>query len=156
MRRKKIFYNILAFIIFVGLFSSCSYKENQSSQKYSKSVMVKGNAVINVKPDTAILDLKIKTRGKNIINIQSEHNKIIDNIVDSILKLGVVNNKDIYKSFCNLSTLDKSDYELFTGISVKVRDIDKIEEILNEAMKAGAYKDYNIEFTVSNKSYRRW
>ena len=150
MRNKKIFYNMLVFIISIGLFSSCSYSKNQQSQKHSKTITIKGNAVINVKPDIAILELEASTTGENIINIQSKNNKIMNNIVDTIVKLGV-NKKDIYKSECNLYTTNTSDYNLSSIISVKVIDINKLEEIVSKAIKAGAFKEhYNIEFTVSD------
>ena len=149
METKKIFYNILAFVISIGLFSSCSYSNSQSSQKHNKSVMVRGNAVINVKPDTAILEVYVKTKGENIINIQSENNKIMDNIVEIIEKLGV-DKKDIYISDYNFNTIF---YTLNTEISIKVRDINKTGEILNKvnniATKSNSYIDTNIiEFTV--------
>ena len=158
MRSKKIFYSILTFVISIGLFSSCSYNNNQLPQKHSKYIMVKGNAAINVKPDTAILKLSINTIGKNDVDIQSENKKIINNIVDILVKLGV-NKKDIYKSNCNLKSINNnksknlsktSNYMLLTIISVKVKDIDKIEEIVYEVTKDGANIDSGIEFTVSN------
>ena len=144
---KKIFYNILAFVISIGLFSSCSYRDNQSSEKYSKSIVIKGNSLINVKSDTAILELISSTSGKNIINIISENNKITDSIVDTIEKLGV-DKKEIYKSDCKLYLYKL--YNIDTTISIKVRDINKIGEIVNKAIKSGASKNYNIEFTVSD------
>ncbi len=158
MIHKKIFYSILTFIISIGLFSSCSYSENQLSQKHTKSIMLKGNAVINVKPDTAILELNTLTKAKDVINIESKYNNIMNNIVDNIVKLGV-DNKDIYVSKCNLGTIidhDKiSDYEIFSNILIKVRDINKIGEIItkanNEATKFGIDIDSGIEkFTVND------
>ena len=143
MRSKKIFYSILTFVISIGLFSSCSYNNNQLPQKHSKYIMVKGNAVINVKPDTAILDLNIETTGKDIKTIQLKNNKIMDNIVEIIEKLGV-DKKDIYISNYNFNTIF---YTLNTEISIKVRDINKIGEIIT---KAGADTYNEIEFTVND------
>ncbi len=158
MRSKKIFCSILAFAISIGLFSSCSYNSNQSSQKNGKSVVVKGNSVINVKPDTAILELGVITVDKDINKIKVESNKIMDNIVDAIVKLGV-NKKDIYTSSYNLNSeytyisdteSQLSGYDLSTTISVRVRNTDKIGEIITEATKAGANINNGIVFTVSD------
>ena len=155
---NKIFYNILLFIIFIGLFSSCSYNNNQLAQKHSKYIMVKGNSIINVKPDMAILDLTIETTGKDIKTIQLKNNKSMDNMVDNLVKLGI-DRKDIYRSNYNLNTdsnLDSKnifkilDYTLSTTISIKVKDINKIGEIITESKKAGANIDKPIDFSVSD------
>ena len=156
MRSKKIFYNILLFIISIGLFSSCSYKNNQLLQKDSKFILVKGNAVINVMPDIAILDLHISTTGKNIKNILSENNRDLDNVVDTIIKLGV-DKKDIYKSYFNFQPNYDDTYKIsselpvmVTAISIKVKDINKLGKIVYEAEKVGAYVATPIRFTVSD------
>ncbi len=142
---KKIFYSILAFVISIELFSGCSYRENQLSQKHSKYIMVQGNAVINVKPDTAILKLCINTKGKNTIDIKLENDKIIDNIVNGILKLDFVDKKDIYISYSGLIEDGFSN-----DILVKVRDINKIGDIVSEATKFSSNIDTFTEFTVSD------
>ena len=155
---NKIFYNILLFIIFIGLFSSCSYNNNQLPQKHSKYIMVKGNAVINVKPDTAILDLNIETTGKDIKTIQLKNNKSMDNLVDNLLKLGI-DRKDIYRSNYNLNSdyglnsknkFEFLGYKVSSTISIKVKDINKIEEIITKSKKAGANIDKPIDFSVSD------
>ena len=163
MRSKKIFYSILTFIISIGLFSSCSYSDNQFSQKYSKSLMVKGNAVINVKPDTAILKLDINLEGKKTMDIKLEYSKMMDNIVNYIVKLGT-DKKDIYIDDYNLHPSNNyesknpfkiENYGLYTTLSIKVNDINKIGEIVteanNEAKKFGGnISDIDIKFTVNN------
>ena len=163
MRNKKIFYSILIFVISIGLFSSCSHRKNQSSEKYRKSIIVQGNSVINIKSDTAILKLSINTIGKNNIDIQLKNKKIINNIVDNIVKLGVCK-KDInisnYNSYQSNNNKSKnlsliSDCEIGTNISIKIRDINKIGEIINkinnEITKFSAnITDINIQFTVND------
>ena len=159
MRIKKVFYNVWACVIFIGLFSSCSYSNNQSSQKLSKSVVIKGTSAINVKSDTAILELRISKSGKDINNIIMKSNKIIDDILDSLAELGIDNN-DIYISrydiypityegnFINFNNF--SDYDMSSYMSIKVRDINKIGEIITKATKAGADTYNEIEFTVND------
>ena len=164
MRIKKIFYSILAFVISIGLFNSCSYNNNQLSKKLGKSVILKGNAIINVKPDIAILKLGVNTTGKNIIDIKSQNNKIIDNIVDNMMKLGI-DKKDIYVYDYQLYSYDDYnhdnlnkilDYNIYSAISVKVKDINNIEKIITEATKSGSTIINGIEFTVTdyNKYYK--
>ena len=161
MMNKKIVYNVLVFVISIGLFSSCSYSDNQLSQKHSKSIMIKSNAVINVKPDTAILNLYIDTVGKNgetNKDIQSKNNNTISSIIDNILKSDILDRQDIYISDYGYgSDTDVNGIKsnaIYTSISMKVRDINKIEEIItkanNEATKFGIDITTNIEFTVSN------
>ena len=152
MRSKKIFYSILTFVISIGLFISCSYKDNQLSQKHNKSIVLKGNSVISVKPDTAILTLGLSIDDEDINKIKIESNKIIDNIVDSEVKFGV-DRKDIYVSRYNLNKI--YDVGLYSEITLKTKDINKIGEILtkatNEAAKFGIDLGINLEeFTVND------
>ena len=149
---NKIFYNILISIISIGLFSSCSYDNNQLPQKHSKSIIVKGNSTINVKADTTILELDVNTIVKNIIDIQPKNNKIINNIVDALVKLGI-DKKDIYTYsltiFENYNDKSKdlykiSDYDIYTTISIRVKDIKKINEILTEARNKAKKFDAEI------------
>ena len=157
MKSKKIFYSILAFTISIGLFNSCSYIENQLSSKSYKSVELIGVSNINVRPDTDILELGIEMLGENTNDIQLKNNRIMDNIVDNIVKLGI-DKKDIdttsYELHPSYGFNSKNIYEflgytLSTTISIKVKDINKIVEIFTEATKAGA-NSYDIKFTVND------
>ena len=154
MRSKKIFYSILIFVVSIGLFSSCSYKDNQLSQKHNKSIVLKGNSVISIKPDTAILTLGLSIDDEDINKIKIETNKIINNILDSEVKLGV-DRKDMYISNYFLDPMDNLYYNLYSEITLKTKDINKIGEILtkatNEAAKFGIDLGINLEeFTVND------
>ena len=57
MKSKKIFYNVLAFAIYMGLFTSCSYGGAQSLQKYNKSIEYLLH--VTIERDIIVLSLQI-------------------------------------------------------------------------------------------------
>ena len=82
----------------------------------------------------------------------------MDKIVDAVIKLGV-DKKDIYTSgyylypsynYNSENSSEISGYELSNTISLKVRDITKVGEIVTETTKAGANINNGIQFTVND------
>lgn len=118
-----------------------------------------GRGTIKVKPDIAIINLGVETKGNNLQDTQAENALISNQLINTILKEGVrendiqtysyiinpeyeyVNGKQIFKG-----------YRVINNYRVTIREIDKVGNIIDAAVKSGANLAQNIEFSVSNGS----
>ncbi len=156
MKFKKVVSYVLIFLMIFSFSNNFAYAEEKN-----KELVVKGIGIVNVKPDVAILNLGLKTIGKDISNAQMKNIEGIDKIVDTLVKAGI-NKKDIYTSNFYLHTNYKSydpkvfksddilNYDIYTILSIKTKDIDKVSEFINKATEAGANLNNGVSFTIDN------
>lgn len=156
MKFKKVVSYVLIFLMIFSFSNNFAYAEEKN-----KELAVKGIGIVNVKPDVAILNLGLKTIGKDISNAQMKNIEGIDKIVDTLVKAGI-NKKDIYTSNFYLHTNYKSydpkvfksddilNYDIYTILSIKTKDIDKVSEFINKATEAGANLNNGVSFTIDN------
>lgn len=156
MKFKKVVSYVLIFLMIFSFSNNFAYAEEKN-----KELVVKGIGIVNVKPDVAILNLGLKTIGKDISNAQMKNIEGIDKIVDTFVKAGI-NKKDIYTSNFYLHTNYKSydpkvfksddilNYDIYTILSIKTKDIDKVSEFINKATEAGANLNNGVSFTIDN------
>lgn len=156
MKFKKVVSYVLIFLMIFSFSNNFAYAEEKN-----KELVVKGIGIVNVKPDVAILNLGLKTIGKDISNAQMKNIEGIDKIVDTLVKSGI-NKKDIYTSNFYLHTNYKSydpkvfksddilNYDIYTILSIKTKDIDKVSEFINKATEAGANLNNGVSFTIDN------
>ena len=121
------------------------------------SVTGEGEAV--VKPDIVLVNVGIEASGNSVTQVQNQINATISKVAASLKELGV-NEKDLKTTNYNISpAYDWNSgrqriigYNASTNLSVKVRDIDKINEVIDAATANGANQVGNITFDVDDKT----
>lgn len=118
---------------------------------------VSGEGKVTTVPDTAIVDLGVNLNKPTVKAAQTDANTIIKNITDEVKKLGV-EDKDIKTS--NYSVFPQYDYSTgatgrITGYQVNVnltltiRDIEKVNNVIEMATSKGANNVSGIQLTVN-------
>ncbi|HOQ17165.1 MAG TPA: SIMPL domain-containing protein [Defluviitaleaceae bacterium] len=121
-------------------------------------ITVRGEGVIKVKPDMAYITLGVRTENKDAKQAQKENANKMNQVIAAVKNMGI-DEKDIQTS--GYSVYPQYDYESKTGerivgytvtntISVTVRDISKVGELLDLAVKEGANLSGGIQFSVSD------
>lgn len=117
---------------------------------------VAGEGKVTVTPDVAILNLGMSTKKNTVKLAQSEANTVVNSLSKAVKELGV---KDADIKTTNYSVYP--DYDYSTGsnrivgynvnvnLSVTVRNIDSVNEILDKATSLGANSVGGIQFTVA-------
>jgi len=112
-------------------------------------------------PDIAIVNLGITVNHSSVKEAQNEANRIINKISEDIKKLGI-NEKDIKTTSYNLSpnydwSLEKqriTGYQITINLEVKVRDFDKINQVIDSATSDGANLIGGLVFSVDESKLK--
>ena len=146
---QKVFFAVIIllalFLLFAGFNQLISAWNNYRNPILSNMVSFSGEGKVKVAPDTAKVDIGLVTEGKDTITVQNENSSKI-NAVIKFLKENGIEEADIKTSSYSLSP--KYDYNkgkstlagyiLNQGLTVTVRKLDKIGEVLDGAVSSGA------------------
>jgi len=166
-KKTIVFISILAL---AGLLTACgasvsakdlsnSLPEEKAPQIRTISVSGTGKAVLT--PDIAYVNIGVQTEGKEAAEAVQKNNKLTQQVIDALTKLGVAE-KDIQTTNFNIYPRVQYDnngkptgeitYQVNNSIYVTVRDLDQIGTLLDTVVKAGANTINGIQFDVSDKT----
>lgn len=125
----------------------------------SDTFTVTGEGKVAVRPDIAAINVGIQASGTTVKQTQEQINIIMNQVAAAIKKLGV-EDKDIQTTNYNINpTYDFrsgsqkiSGYQANTNLLVKVKVLDKINEVIDAATANGANQVGSIIFDVSDKA----
>ena len=120
-------------------------------------VSAQGNSVIEAKPDKVSININIEAREDTAQKAKDAHDKILDNLVLNLLKLGIAKdeiktvNFNIYPEY-DWSNGDQKlkGYIASEQIVVETNDFDGVAEIVDASVDAGALVSY-INFELSEE-----
>ena len=126
-------------------------------QNYPQEIIISGEGKVFVKPDVALVSLGVKTEAQKSVDAVNRNNEKMNLIIKAIKDLGV-DEKDIKTSAYNLYPVYDypttgrvfKGYSLDQQISVKIRNFDKISDILDKATSGGANNIGDLQFTVDD------
>jgi len=119
---------------------------------------VTGEGKVTVVPDTAIVDLGITINQPSVKVAQSEANSVINSISQAIKNLGVAA-KDIKTSNYSVYPLYDQNritsYQVNTNLTITVREIDKVNQVIDTATSKGANSVGGIQLTVDENKKKQ-
>ncbi len=149
---------LAVFLIFAG-FSQLvnawnNFRDGGATNIY-QTVSFTGEGRVNASPDTAHIDIGLTTEGKYTINVQNENSSKMNAVIKFLKERGI-SEADIKTSNYSLSpkyeySKGKSSlagYVLNQGLTVTVRELNKIGEILDGAVGNGANRIDSVSLFV--------
>lgn len=117
---------------------------------------VVGEGKVTVKPDTATIQAGVSVTGGTAEDAQNKMNSVINNVSSAIKELGI-DSKDIQTTNYNVNPIYDlnqkiTGYSANTTLTIKVRDIEKVNGVIDAATKAGANNVASLGFTTSERS----
>lgn len=152
---------ILAIVLVAGvvlfMFSTMGYQNKLVEQQNSREITFSGEGKAVVKPDIAMVSFAVGTKALKSVDAVNENNTKM-NVVVKAVKAAGVEEKDIQTTSYNLQpNYDYTEkgrvflgYALEQQISVKIRNLDKINDVLDKAASAGANSIGSLSFTVDD------
>lgn len=133
--------------------------ENACNSK--RTIQVSGTAVVNVRPDRALVQLGVQSNGKTPNEVQTRNAHTISSVIKSLEKMGI-ESKDIATDYYvieplyeDYDSLHIKGYRIFNVIAITMRDVDKTSDAIATAFQAGANQVVNVEFYTSElRKYR--
>lgn len=124
-------------------------------------ISVTGSGIVLAKPDTATIGLSVETDGKTSEAAQKESNKIIQKVTDTLLEMGIAEDKIITAGsyvYPSYQYHDETGQRTITGYRSSVtvqaitKDIDNAGKYIDAALKAGATGTDGVSFSVEDES----
>ena len=135
-------------------------KAQEPKQVY-RTLTVSGSGKVYLTPDIAYINLGVHSEGANAAETVADNNAQTTKILDALKKSGVAE-KDIQTVNFSIYPQQQYDtegkptgelrYTVDNTVYVTVRDLTKIGDLLDAAVKAGANNVYGIQFDVADKS----
>lgn len=149
-------------LLFVGLISLAGLLWFYfPSQNKLTRITVLGDSKTKIAPDTAIVTFSVVTKNKQALVAQQENaqkSEAVKKAVENIIKDAVTEIKTSGYSLnpeenYSLKSLSKIvGYEVTNTVSISVKDLNKVGEVIDAATKAGANSVEGISFVVGETS----
>jgi uncharacterized protein YggE len=124
-----------------------------------RTLQVTGTAETRLSPDVCYMTFTVETEHKNAAKAYREMTKLSNQIIARIKALGI-EQADIksfhfsimpyYKTVANTARQVIDGYRIFYYVMATVRDLEKVSDVLDTAVEAGATGVAGINFTVED------
>lgn len=124
-----------------------------------RTITVLGEGTVTTQPDVAQIQVGVEVKGDNAQDASAEAADTMNAILAALARLGVAN-KDIQTTGFNIwveqpagpdgRPTDQVIYHVGNSVSVTVRDLDTIGDVLDAAIAAGANSIYGVNFSLDD------
>lgn len=122
-------------------------------------ITVVGDGEVKIKPDIARANIGVEVLRPSVEEASNANKEIIDSVIKTLTEAGI-EKADIQTSGFSVYAErfgpngplpdDKINYRVSNNVAVTIRDLDKVGEVLDAAMKSGANNIYGIEFSLED------
>lgn len=158
MKKEHFILSLAGMLILGAVVSLAFYFPNKSNSEDRFSVV--GSGTVYAKADVANLTVGLKTEvKKTAAEVTEENSEKMNEIIAAIKELGI-EDKDIKTTDYRLNPVytwieregqKLQGYEVYQNISLKIRDLDKISEVISKTTEKGANQIGNIDFTIDDE-----
>lgn len=159
MRAKSFLISIV--LLAAWTLAACSPAAISPAAEASRTLNVTGFGQVYVKPDIAYLYIGVHTEMSNASEAVSENNQQVSRIIETLKSAGVAA-EDIRTSNFSIYLFDKYDpsgtptgekyYAVDNTVYVTVRNLNKLGDLLDTVIRAGATNINSIQFDVADKT----
>ncbi len=147
---------LLFFVLLFGytkLAGPLPFSVNSVSTTKSTTFDVTGEGKVSVKPDSARVSAGVTANGPSVVQVQDQMNSIINKVTAAIKAQGI-ESTDLQTSTYNVNprydysagTQKINGYEARTSLTINVKDINKLNAVIDAATGAGATNVSNLGF----------
>jgi uncharacterized protein len=154
------FFQFLVFVLMImviAFFAALINEKNQVSE--NQVITVSGTGEVYATPDIGLIDISVRTEGKEVGTITSDNSTKMNEALSFIKSQGV-EDKDIKTTGFNINPVysweektakrNLTGYEVNQTINVKIRDLTKVGAIISGATEKGANDVSSLSFVVDN------
>lgn len=133
-----------------------------------RTITVSGNATVSLLADMATIEIGVENNSPDVAVAQQENAAAMNQVIAALKEAGVAeedlitSNFNVYSSYdYNYSSLGQEErtlvYTVSNMLSVTVRDLSRIGDLIDVAVDAGANQMYGLSFTSSesNAAYQK-
>lgn len=123
------------------------------------TITVNATGVVTIQPDKATVSLGVSSEDKDAKLAQNANNESTQKLLDALKDAGIPDEQIVTENYSLYPNYDYSNekpsitsYTASNQLSVTVLDINKVGDVINAAVDAGANQSYGIQFGVQDES----
>lgn len=152
--------SLLSIAVLISLFSTGELKfdVNSTTHPDAKTISVSGEGTVVVKPDVAKITVSVVTDGREVSEVIKGNTEKMNGIIDHMKKIGI-DEKDIQTKSYYLSPQYNypedgsptiSGYRLDQDLGITIRDLDTVDDVIDDSTALGANNVYGLTFTLDD------
>lgn len=125
-------------------------------------IMVVGEGKVSAEPDLAVITIGVETRAGTANAAAEENSELMAQVMDALQRREIAEEDIQSVDYSIRAEIDWDDderrilgYVVANSVSVKVRDVDQVGDVLDAVTDAGANNIYGIQFTFDDPSELR-
>lgn len=163
---RKIFFTLLGILLVYTIVwvatlirnNIVKYEHIGEADRPERSITISADAKVTAAPDIAMTSVGMVSKGKTVAEAQQENTKVMNALIEKMKALGI-DSKDIQTSNYNIYPQYNfteqegqvlTGYEVNQSVQVKIRDVQKANQVLAAAGEAGANNVGGLQFTIDN------
>lgn len=161
MRTKYFAFAVLA-VLTLALSACGPATINQAAPENLRTLNVSGVGVVYLSPDIVYINIGVSTQRENAAEAVKINKEQTSAVIQAIKDFGVAE-KDIRTTNFSIwsnpqydptgsGQITGTNYSVDNTVYVTIRDIDKLGDLLDAAIEAGANSIYSIQFDVEDKA----
>ncbi len=162
---KKTILMVVFTLLIAAFAAGCSPQSNLSTTEQTRTLDVTGTGTVDLEPDIAHINIGVRSEAPDAAQALAENNDNIQAVVDRMMELGVTaediqtRNFNIYPQQNNRPLSEGEEptlqpaqsFVVENTVSVTVRDLDSLGEILSAVVAEGANSIYGVSFDVEDR-----
>lgn len=157
---KKYFAFALLAIVALTLSACGPTTVNQAAPEVARNLSVSGLGVVYLTPDIAYINVGVNTQRENASEAVKVNKEQTTAVIQAIKDFGVdakdirTTNFSIWSNpqYDEFGQVKGTNYSVDNTVNVTIRDLDKLGDLLDAAIQAGANSIYSIQFDVEDKT----
>lgn len=125
---------------------------------FLRTITVTGSGKLEVTPNMAQIQFEVVTEGTNLNEVQEQNAKLTNQVIEALVAFGI-QRSDIQTSLFQVTPrydfIDGKQtfrgYEVRNAINVIVRNINRVGNVIDLAIKQGANQVSSLQFKVENE-----
>jgi len=157
----SIFFIILSVSTLIDVFNKVKQGRYIGQEaEFKNSISVSETGEVYAKPDLAVISFSVINEAKTVAEAMAENSEKMNKIIETIKQEGI-EERDLKTTHFNVYPRYEYDdnyrnrtlvgYEINQQLQVKIRDMEKIGDIIEKASLAGANDMGNLQFTIDDQ-----
>ncbi|MEM2050447.1 MAG: SIMPL domain-containing protein [Thermoproteota archaeon] len=134
------------------------------AEQQAKTISVTGTGVVKAKPDRAVLSLTVVTQAESAGEAISENADKMDRVIKAVRTIGILENQTETSAYSLTPIWEYPKeggsprivgYTCSNTIRVTVKNLNRVGEVIDTGVKAGANQVSSLQFTISDEAMRQ-
>jgi uncharacterized protein YggE len=149
---------LVVLIIFLGVLTWNAVKEHDyigRSEQQIYTITITGKGKVTAIPDIATISLGVQTEKYKVVDAQRENTEKMNDIIKELKAMGI-DQEDIKTTSYNIyprydwveGQRILRGYQVSQNVTIKIRDLDKVGDVLDKAAGLGANQVGSLNFTI--------